>query len=173
MTTITDALVTEHRVFLTVFDQVERALPKLDTLAEAKLLGTLVEDLLHGHADAETNLAYAALDHVLEEKGQLDRMNQDHDEIDARLKQVQTARDLAEGRRLLKAALKASREHFRHEEETVFPLIERVLRRETLLSLGEAWRQDHPRTGTPGPRHLPAGRRSAKSPPAKAVSKPR
>lgn len=149
MTTITDVLVTEHRVFLTVFNQVERALPKLNTLAEAKLLGTLVEGLLHDHADAETNLAFAALDHVLEEKGQLDRMHQDHDEIDARLKQVQTTRDLAEGRRLLKAALKASREHFRHEEEKVFPLLEQVLRRETLGNLGDTWMQRYRRAGTP------------------------
>ena len=139
MTTITDVLVTEHRVYLTVFDQIERALPTLNTLAEAKRLGTLVEGLLHDHAGTETNLAFAALDHALAEKGKLDRMHQDHHEIDSRLKRLQQARDLAEGQRLLKEALQASREHFRHEEEAVFPLIEQVVQRETLERLGDAW----------------------------------
>lgn len=149
MTTITDVLVTEHRVFLTVFDQVERALPNLTTLAEAKLLGALVEGLLRDHADTETNLAFSAMDHILEQKGELDRMYQDHEEIDGRLKRVQAAGDLAEGRRLLKAALNASREHFQREEEEVFPSIEQVLQPETLRNLSDAWTQRHSRAGAP------------------------
>jgi hemerythrin-like domain-containing protein len=138
MITITDTLVAEHRVFADVFDQIESFLPKLTTLAEVKLLARLVEGMLRGHAETEKNLAYAALDHVLKDKGHIDRLHQEHHEIDASLGRAQAARNFEKARRLLKATIIASREHFKHEEQRVFPLIERVLQRDTLLELGNA-----------------------------------
>jgi hemerythrin-like domain-containing protein len=139
MTTITEALITEHAVFTAVFDQIERVLPRLDSFKTIKMLGRVVEDLLHDHADTESNLAYIALDHVLAHKGELDRMYHDHEEIDASLRKVQKARTVAEARRLLKTALAVSREHFRREEHEVFPLMEKVLKPETLGKLGSTW----------------------------------
>jgi hypothetical protein len=141
MMKITDALIAEHVAFSGVFDQIERLLPKAQTVDEVKLLGSLVEGLLGGHAETEQDLAYAAVDHVLEDKNQLRRMHQDHQEIDAHLNRVQAATDLVEGQRLLRAAVKASRKHFRSEERTVFPLINQVLRSEMLAELGDAWMQ--------------------------------
>jgi len=143
MMNITEVLVTEHAVFLTVFDQIEQALPKLKRLEEAKMLAGLVEALLQDHGDAETNLAFVALDHALDQKGRLDRLHEDHDEIDDHLRQVKTAATLPEAQRLLTAALLASRKHFRREELTVFPLIEKVLQQETLAKLGRVWMQQH------------------------------
>ena len=137
MMNITEVLTTEHAVFLTVFDQIERALPKLKRLEEAKMLAGLVEALLQDHGDAETNLAFVALDHALDQKGQLNRLHQDHDEIDDRLRRVKTVTKLPDARRLLKAALLASRQHFRREERTIFPLIEKMLQKETLAGLGK------------------------------------
>jgi len=138
---ITEALVAEHNIFLSVFDQIERVLPSLTTPAEVTTMAKIVEGLLQGHAETETNLAYLALDHVLQDKGGLQRMHQDHHEIDDRLKKVHTAGTCAEARRLLKSALLASREHFRLEERSVFPLLEQVLRKETLGELGSTWLQ--------------------------------
>jgi hemerythrin-like domain-containing protein len=138
MILITETLITEHAVFLTVFDQIGRALPKLKRLEEAKMLAGLVEALLRNHGAVETDLAFVALDHALYHKGQLNRLHEDHEEIDGRLKRVQTATSLTDARRLLKAALAASRLHFRHEEQAVFPLIEKVLQKETLTELGKA-----------------------------------
>jgi hemerythrin-like domain-containing protein len=137
MTTITEALVTEHGFFCAVFDQIEHVLPKLITAQEVKTLSTVVEGVLSRHADTETNLAYAALDHALEEKGELNRLHQDHKEIDAHFRRVHRAGSLAEAQRLLVKALAATREHFQHEERCVFPLLERILPAETLGSLGE------------------------------------
>ena len=97
--------------------------------------------MLEGHAKTETNLAYLALDHVLEHNGELKRMHQDHHEIDDRLRKVHTAKTCAEARRLLKSAILASREHFRAEERSVFPLLEKVLQKETLTELGKTWMQ--------------------------------
>jgi hemerythrin-like domain-containing protein len=143
MMNIIEALITEHAMFATVFDQIERALPGLNTPEEAKMLAGLVEALLQDHSDAETNLAFVALDHTLNHKGRLDRLHQDHDEIDDRLRRVRTATKLAEARRLLKGALLASRRHFRREEQTIFPMIEKMLQKKTLADLGEVWMQRH------------------------------
>ena len=127
MIAITEVLSAEHRVFTELFDQIEGLLPKLTTLPEVKLLTTLVEGLLQGHADAEKNLAYVALDHALKDRGR-----------HASLKRAQTARSFEEARRLLKTSISTSREHFRREEGSIFPLLERVLRPETLAALGTA-----------------------------------
>lgn len=136
---ITEALVAEHNTFLTVFDQIERVLPSLATPSEIRTMASIVEGLLESHAETETDLAYRALDHVLAHKGELQRMHQDHREIDDRLRKVHTAGTCAEARRLLKSALLASREHFHLEERSVFPLLEKVLRKETIETLGRSW----------------------------------
>jgi len=69
MIKIMEALVVEHAVFSAVFRQIERLLPRLKSVAGAKLLSNLVEGMLRRHSEAETELAYVALDHVLEERG--------------------------------------------------------------------------------------------------------
>ncbi len=138
---ITEALIAEHTIFLNVFGQIERVLPSLATPAELGTMARIVEGLLEGHARAETDLAYLALDHVLQNNGELKRMHQDHHEIDERLRKVHAAKTCAEGRRLLKAALSFSREHFRAEERNIFPFLESVLEEDTLTELGETWLQ--------------------------------
>ncbi len=145
---ITEALTVEHTIFLLVFDHIERVLPSLTTPAEIRTVAGIVEGLLEGHAKAETDLAYLALDHVLEDDGELKRMHQDHHEIDDRLRKVHTARTCAEARRLLKAAIVASREHFQGEELHVFPFLEKTLQAETLTELGETWMRRQTREAT-------------------------
>jgi hemerythrin-like domain-containing protein len=139
---ITEALVTEHAIFLGVFEEIERALPDCATLSELRTMAGIVERLLRPHAEAESNLAYAALDQALAERGLLDRLYQDHQEIDASLKNVSRARTGAEARQLLEAALRAAREHFLYEERKVFPLLEQWLQGESLAELGRVWLQE-------------------------------
>jgi hemerythrin-like domain-containing protein len=146
---ITEALVAEHTIFLNVFDQIERVLPSLTTPAEVRTMASIVEELLEGHAKTETNLAYLALDHVLADNGELKRMHQDHHEIDDRLRKVHTANTCAEARRLLKVTIAGTREHFRAEERSLFPLLEQVLRPETLAELGQSWLQRQPALASP------------------------
>jgi hemerythrin-like domain-containing protein len=123
---ITNFLTTEHAVFCELFDEIDRLLPEVQTVAEVRLLSRLVEGVLSRHADVEQNLAYAALDHALAEKGELNQLYQDHEEIDACLHHATLAVKFVEAVRFLRAGLKASREHFRREEETVFPLFEKL-----------------------------------------------
>jgi hemerythrin-like domain-containing protein len=133
---ITNFLTTEHALFCELFDEVDRLLPDVRTVAEVRLLGRLVEGVLSRHADVEQNLAYAALDQALAEKGELNQLYQDHEEIDACLHHATLAKEFVEAVRFLRAGLKASREHFRREEETVFPLFEKLFDPAALEALG-------------------------------------
>jgi hemerythrin-like domain-containing protein len=138
---ITEVLSAEHTIFLRVFDQIEKALPGVTTLNEVRTFGSVVEGLLEGHAETERNMAYIALDHVLADKDSLDRLHHEHDEIDDGLKRVFAATDCARACSCLRAALDASRKHFRYEEKHIFPLLEFSLRGETLEKLGKSWHQ--------------------------------
>jgi hemerythrin-like domain-containing protein len=136
---ITDILLAEHMVFHNIFDHIERVLPKLETLGEVKSLAALMENLLRAHSRTEEDLVFAPLDHCLEQIGQRDTFENEHHEIDASLLKVKAARQLSEARRLLTVAVLASRRHFDHEERIVFPLAEKVMKRETLSELGRSW----------------------------------
>jgi hemerythrin-like domain-containing protein len=146
--TILEGLVAEHRVFLTVFDQIEQELPGLKSVEEIRLLCRLLGGLLHDHGVAETDLAYVALDHILKQRRQQTRLYHDHQEIDRMLKEVAEIAELPKARALLKAALEACRAHFDEEERNVFPLIERALQPETLAVLGRVWKPQ-PLASTP------------------------
>jgi hemerythrin-like domain-containing protein len=136
---ITDILLAEHMVFHNVFDHIESSLPRLETLAEIKALAGLMENLLRAHSRTEEELVFAPLDHCLEQIGQRDTFEKEHQEIDASLLKVKNARRLADARRLLSGAVQASRKHFDHEERIVFPLAEKAMNRETLSKLGSVW----------------------------------
>ncbi len=136
---ITEALAAEHLIFLGIFDEIERALPRLATLAELRTMAALIERILTPHAATE-KVTLLALDHVLSHQGALQRLHHDHHEIDERLKQVRAASRCAEARRLLKISIASSREHFRLEEKELFPLLEKSLQADTLRELARTWR---------------------------------
>lgn len=139
MMTITDALIAEHGVFCALFDHIESVLPRLQRLAEVKILAGLVEGLLLSHGAAEEDLVLVALDRTLAQRGRCEQFYRQHQEIDARLRRAQTADGLTEARRLLQTAVLASRQHFHHEERFVFPLVERVMTRRQIGKLGRLW----------------------------------
>ena len=128
---ITNALVGEHSAFLTVFNQIEHLLPRLNRLDEVKMFAELVEGSLLEHASKEENLVSVAMEHVPEDRKAVDRLHQDHREIDHLLTLIKSADGVATGRQFLKAALAASRKHFQWEEKLLFPLIEKTLKLET------------------------------------------
>ena len=136
---ITEALLAEHMVFHNVFDHIERVLPGLKTVAEVKALAGLMEGLLQPHSKTEEDLVFAPLDHCLEQMGQCDTFKDEHEEIDGNLMKVKSARRLTDARRMLLSAVTASRKHFDREERIVFPLAEKVMKRETLTELGRTW----------------------------------
>jgi hypothetical protein len=137
---VTEAIALEHATLLRVFDQVERVLPRLRSAAEVGTLATILEGLLTTHAELEVNFAFVALDHALHHKRRLTSLHEDHRELDGRLGQVHEAPTSERARRLLRAAMRAAREHFRYEERDLFPAVERALGRGALTALGEAFK---------------------------------
>jgi len=133
---ITNFLATEHALFCELFDEIDHLLPDVQTVAEVRLIARLVEGVLARHADVEQNLAYVALDHVLAERGELNHLYQDHHEIDECLQHAALASEFTKAVQFLKSGIKASREHFRREEESVFPLFEKLFDPAALAALG-------------------------------------
>lgn len=138
MPSLTHLLVAEHAVFAALFDEIDGILDHARSPGEVNRLARLVEGVLRRHGSAESELAYAALDQMLAERGELLQLHQDHREIDAHLARATIAPDLHEARRLLRRALAISRAHFRREEHSVFPLFERAFNPEALEAFGEA-----------------------------------
>ena len=138
---ITDILRAEHTVFHHLFDHVEAIAPRLKTLAEVKSLAILVDKVMAPHSETEDELFIEPLEHCFEQIGQRETFHHEHQLIEETLVKVQKARDLKTARKLLIGVITASRKHFDKEERIVFPLAERVLKVDTLKTLGNEWRR--------------------------------
>jgi len=136
---ITEALFAEHQVFHNMFDYVERNVSRAKTLAEVKLMAALIEAMLEAHSRTEDELFIGRLEHCFEQIGHRETFHQEHEEIESNLKLAQKAKQLKQARRMVLAAVIASRKHFDKEERIVFPLAERVLSAKTLIELGLTW----------------------------------
>lgn len=140
---ITEALYAEHLVFHHIFDHLEKAAPKLKTVAEIKAVAALLETVLKTHSDTEDELFLGPLEHCFEQIGQRDGFLREHQEMDECLHLVQTARQARHARKLLLGAIAHSRKHFHKEERIVFPLAEQVLNPKTLTTLSQSWKRQH------------------------------
>jgi hemerythrin-like domain-containing protein len=126
-------------MFDVVFEQVEELLPGLERLEEVRRAARLVEGLLLSHARVEEELLLLAEDHLPADTRRYEHCRKEHQEIDGQLTRVRSTRGIAQARSLLRAAMAASRKHFKREEHTVFPLIEKRMKLETLTKLGTVW----------------------------------
>lgn len=140
---ITDALLAEHVAFHTLFDHVERAAPKLDSIGEVRVLADLLEAMLVKHSHAEDELLMAYLDDSIEQIGQRETFHDEHELIDQHLSAVRAAPTVDEARRLLVRAVVGARKHFDKEERLIFPLAEKVISYHNIMKLGKQWLSQH------------------------------
>lgn len=140
---ITEALLAEHVVYHTMFDHLERTVPSLRSLAQVKALAGLLDAMLRAHSAVEDVLLIEPLEHCIDQVGHSENFHSEHEEIEANLKAVQQAREVAKARRLMLAAVLLARRHFDKEERLVFPLAEKVLKAQTIKALGQRWREQH------------------------------
>jgi len=136
---ITEILMAEHAVFHNLFDHIETAVPRIQTLAEVITLAVVVEKLHGPHSKTEDDLFIEPLEHCFEQIGQNETFHAEHRKIEEALARVHTAKTLKEAKTVLLGAISMSREHFDKEERIVFPLAERVLKAKTLSDLGNQW----------------------------------
>ncbi len=136
---ITEALLAEHVVFHNLFDYLERATPRLRTLAELRALAGLLDAMLEAHGQIEDKLVMEPLEHCLDHLGQNEAIHAEHAHIETVLAQVRACRDLKKARKLMVSAVLVSRQHFDREERVIFPLAEKWLKSRTLQTLGTEW----------------------------------
>lgn len=136
---ITEALLAEHVVFHNLFDYVERATPKLRTLAEIRALAGMLDAMLTAHGQIEDKLVMEPLEHCLDQLGQNHAIHAEHEHIETMLAQVRSCRDVKQAKKLLVIAVVVARQHFDREERVIFPLAEKWLKAKTLQTLGTEW----------------------------------
>jgi hemerythrin-like domain-containing protein len=136
---ITEALLAEHLVFHNMLDHIETTTPKLKTLPEIKSLATLMESMLKAHSRTEDELFLGPLEHCFEHMGQRDAFLKEHEAMDKSLRRIRRAPRVVEARKALLAAIAETRRHFDQEERIVFPMAGRILKAETLETLGQTW----------------------------------
>jgi hemerythrin-like domain-containing protein len=139
---ITEALLAEHVVFHSLFDQIERTLPGIRAGAEVRSLASLLEAMLAAHSRVEDELLIEPLEHCFEQIGQRETFHEEHEQIDANLVRVQQSRTTARAKRLLLETVVACRTHFDKEERLVFPLAEAAFNTRTMTALGRRWMEE-------------------------------
>jgi hemerythrin-like domain-containing protein len=138
---ITEALLAEHVVFHNFFDYVERALPGLRTLAEVRVMASLLDTMLRTHSKVEDRLLIDPLDAAFAQMGQAENFHDEHQEIEQDLESVGSLRHLRAAKDRLHKAVVLCRRHFDKEERIVFPLAEKQLSAKSLTLLGKRWEE--------------------------------
>ncbi len=138
---ITEALQAEHFVFHSIFDYLEKTVPKIQNLVEIKALADLLETVHEAHSRVEDQLILEPLSDCLDNLAQAENFEAEHKEIDESLLGVQTAETVEQARHLLLRTVHWCRKHFDREERIIFPLAEEWLKDKNLTDLGAAWQQ--------------------------------
>ena len=137
---ITDALLGEHGVFQLLFQDLEKALPAIESAAALTNRAAPLSFSLEAHASLEDELLFTTLEpHLGAQGGPLVVMRMEHDQIVNLLGRVQSATDLAQGRALAAQMIEVSRAHFQKEEQVLFRMARQLLGEETLSALGAKW----------------------------------
>lgn len=136
---ITEALLGEHGVFYAQFDHLEHVLSDA-SLGEVKAQGLLLESGLEGHADIEDDILLEAIEAKLgTDTGPTVPFREEHDKIRQILARLPMINDVDEAREIMLRAIDTARDHFRKEEQMLFPLAEEELDTDTLTELGAQW----------------------------------
>lgn len=138
---ITDAFRQEHQTIRPLLGYMVVKTARLNTREEILVLAGVLEYLLSLHGSDEESLLFCVLDHLEEDRGTLTVMNQQHGELDREFRALAKIEPLPALRRRFLELIDAVQEHFAHEEEVVFPLLERHLTPPLLDKLGSVVRR--------------------------------
>ena len=139
---ITDALLGEHGIFYLLFQDIEGALPTLESVAALTNRAAPLSFSLEAHARLEDELLFTALEpHLGTQGGPLAVMRMEHDQIVNVLGRIESATDLEQGRALATQMIEVSRSHFQKEEQVLFRMARQFLGKEQLSALGAKWSQ--------------------------------
>lgn len=134
-----DALLGEHGAFNALFNTIENLAESGGELAQIESATATLAAELDSHAALEEKLLFPALEPHLADDELIAEMHAGHEEIQAGLERIENARDIREAVDAVHRTLALARDHFRKEEEVLYPLANRVLDDEAQSRLGEAW----------------------------------
>ncbi|MBI2330868.1 MAG: hemerythrin domain-containing protein [Chloroflexi bacterium] len=139
---ITDAFLGEHAVFYLLVQDIEKAIPTLETVAALTNRAAPLSFSLEAHARLEDELLFTALEpHLGAQSGPLAVMRTEHDQIINLLGEIESETDLEQGRTLAAQMIEVSRSHFQKEEKVLFHMAQQFLGEEQLSALGAKWSQ--------------------------------
>ena len=139
---ITDALLGEHGVFYLLFQDLEKAIPTLETVAALTNRAAPLSFSLEAHARLEDELLFTALEpHLGTQSGPLVVMRMEHDQIVNLLGRIESATELEQARALAAQMLQVTHGHFQKEEQVLFRMARQLLGEEQLSALGAKWAQ--------------------------------
>jgi hemerythrin-like domain-containing protein len=133
---ITEALLRDHKVFYSQFEDLENALLSHSALPEIESQIDALTASLETHAQLEDELLFAALEPYIGQTGPLAVMRMEHSEIENTFAELQQAADYAATEEWVSHLLQVARPHFAKEEQVLFPTAEQVLDSNTLEQLG-------------------------------------
>jgi hemerythrin-like domain-containing protein len=137
---IIDALLGEHAVIYSLFDQCEADARPGGSVSEVRAQAALLTRALVSHARLEDELLFDRLTgRAGADAALLTVVRDDHHEIERALGAARSASDLATARDQLTVAIAVARAHFAREERALFPLAERLLDAELLTEMGADW----------------------------------
>jgi hypothetical protein len=129
--------IAEYATLLRWLDKMEAELPRLTSRADLGALAALVGWVLESHAKREMEGSILPLHRALGRADHFGKRAPDYHALGRQLGEVRQAATRAQACRRLRAALRASREHFQEKERALFPAIERTLKSNDGSTLGQ------------------------------------
>jgi hemerythrin-like domain-containing protein len=137
---LTDALLGEHGAIYALFDHVEEIASTASSVGQIHGAMTALEAMVLSHATLEEELLFSALEPQMGRiSGPLAVMHSEHEEMQALLERIEEAEDVGDAVQWISRTLNSARNHFKKEEQVLFPMAEDVLGDETLYRLGAEW----------------------------------
>lgn len=133
---ITEALLRDHQVFRSEFQDLEKALQSGAPQSEIEAQLDALNAALDVHSQLEDELLFAAMEPHIGPTGPLAVLRMEHGEIEEAFSRVQESADFAATSGLLSHLLEVARPHFAKEEQILLPMAEQVLDTNTLEELG-------------------------------------
>lgn len=122
-----------------MLDHVEQELAGLEVLTDVQRLTRALAAALISHARVEDEMLFPALETHLGPEGLLAVMREEHEGIDAAIKEIATAGTCEAAAERLRYALQVTREHFAKEERVLFHMATELMSEQDLEKLGSNW----------------------------------
>lgn len=136
---ITDGLLGEHALFYPLFDSIEEVAASVESAEELKAAVKVLESAVLTHASLEEEVLFPALAGSQSAGGPLSVMRAEHQHIDRLVVALGRSTTLEQAKDELGQLLLVLRDHFRKEEQLVFPMCEEYIGEAKLLELGQIW----------------------------------